>query len=203
MPARSRCCPERTRHLDFGAVAAVWGLPADLGVAAAVDQETARPPGLPLSPGTYLALAVLNRVVDPCSKRGFADWWRTTEVPRPSCRPVGSREAKGAARLLAGTPTVRDPVLLRTYRSGVQQAREQREHGHWVEDGVNGPMPGVGRCSACCHWASSSASVGWNSMAASAGRTGRRVAQIRVRRVLPMTTARRCCAAAWRGTSQP
>jgi transposase len=74
--------PERTRHLDFGAVAAVWGLLADLGVAAVIDQETARPPGLPLSPGAYLALAVLNRVVDPCSKRGFADWWRTTAADR-------------------------------------------------------------------------------------------------------------------------
>jgi hypothetical protein len=45
--------PERTRHLDFGAVAAAWGLLADLGVAAIIDEETgARPPGLPLSPGT-------------------------------------------------------------------------------------------------------------------------------------------------------
>ena len=75
--------PERTRHLDFGAVAAAWGLLADLGVAAIIDGETgARPPGLPLSPGTYLALAALNRVVDPCSKRGFADWWRTTAADR-------------------------------------------------------------------------------------------------------------------------
>jgi hypothetical protein len=75
--------PGRTRHLDFGAVAAAWGLLAGLGVAAIIDQETgAGPPGLPLSPGTYLALAALNRVVDPCSKRGFADWWRTTAADR-------------------------------------------------------------------------------------------------------------------------
>jgi transposase len=75
--------PERTRHLDFGAVAAAWGLLADLGVAAVIDEEAgARPAGLPLSPGTYLALAVLNRVVDPCSKRAFADWWRTTAADR-------------------------------------------------------------------------------------------------------------------------
>src|ERR1017187_1677213 len=75
--------PERARHLDFGAVAAVWGLLAGLGVAAVIDEETgARPPGLPLSPGTYLALAALNRVVDPCSKRAFADWWRTTAADR-------------------------------------------------------------------------------------------------------------------------
>src|SRR6266704_2272649 len=75
--------PERTRHLDFGAVAAAWGLLADLGVAAVIDAHAgARPPGLPLSPGTYLALAALNRVVDPCSKRAFADWWRTTAADR-------------------------------------------------------------------------------------------------------------------------
>ena len=30
------------------------------------------------SVGTYLALAALNRLVDPCSKSGFADWWKTT-----------------------------------------------------------------------------------------------------------------------------
>jgi transposase len=78
-----RMVPERTRHLDFGAVAAAWGLLGDLGVAAVIDEVTgAGPPGLPLSPGTYLALAVLNRVVDPCSKRGFADWWRTTAADR-------------------------------------------------------------------------------------------------------------------------
>ena len=75
--------PERTRHLDFGAVAAAWGLLADLGVAGIIDEACGgRPPGLPLSPGTYLALAALNRVVDPCSKRGLADWWRTTAADR-------------------------------------------------------------------------------------------------------------------------
>jgi transposase len=75
--------PERTRHLDFGAVAAAWGLLAGLGVAGIIDEACGgRPPGLPLSPGTYLALAALNRVVDPCSKRGFADWWRTTAADR-------------------------------------------------------------------------------------------------------------------------
>ena len=75
--------PERTRHLDFGAVAAAWGLLAGLGVAGIIDEACGgKPPGLPLSPGTYLALAALNRVADPCSKRGFADWWRTTAADR-------------------------------------------------------------------------------------------------------------------------
>ena len=78
-----RMVPERTRHLDFGAVAAAWGLLSDLGIAGIIDGETgAGPPGLPLPPGAYLALAALNRVVDPCSKRGFADWWRTTAADR-------------------------------------------------------------------------------------------------------------------------
>ena len=74
--------PERTRHLDFGAVAAAWGLLSDLGVAALIDAETPRPPGLPLSPGTYLALAVLNRVTDPCAKRAFAGWRRPNAADR-------------------------------------------------------------------------------------------------------------------------
>src|SRR5680860_549725 len=34
------------------------------------------------SVGTYLALATVNRIVDPCSKRAFADWWDTTAGPR-------------------------------------------------------------------------------------------------------------------------
>src|SRR6266516_4341821 len=78
-----RMLPERTRHLDFGAVAAAWGLLPDLCAAAIIDEVTGPgPSGLPLSPGTYLALAALNRVVDPCSKRGFGDWWRTTAADR-------------------------------------------------------------------------------------------------------------------------
>jgi transposase len=75
--------PERTRHLDFGAVATVWGLLADLDVASVIDAAAGpRPAGQPLSTGTYLVLAALNRLVDPCSKRGVADWWRTTAADR-------------------------------------------------------------------------------------------------------------------------
>jgi transposase len=78
-----RVLPQRSRHLDFGAVAAVWGLLADLGVAAIIDEAAGPgPSGLPLSAGTYLALAALNRVVDPCSKLRFAQWWRGTAADR-------------------------------------------------------------------------------------------------------------------------
>ena len=74
--------PARTRHKHFGAVAAAWGMLDDLGVAAIID-EVAGPgrPG-PLSPGTYLALAALNRLVAPCSKAAFADWWKTAAAAR-------------------------------------------------------------------------------------------------------------------------
>jgi transposase len=84
MQAREQAMlPERTRHLAFGDVAAVWGMLGKLGVAAIIDEVTgARPPGLALSAGSYLALAALNRVVAPCSKLAFADWWKTTAADR-------------------------------------------------------------------------------------------------------------------------
>ena len=75
--------PERTRHLAFGDVAAAWGLAVDLGVAGVIDQAAgARRADAGASAGTYLVLAALNRLVDPCSKRGFADWWKTTAADR-------------------------------------------------------------------------------------------------------------------------
>jgi transposase len=75
--------PERTRHLAFGDVAAAWGMLDELGAAAAIDEAAGpRPSGQPLSTGTYLALAALNRLVAPCSKAAFADWWKTTAADR-------------------------------------------------------------------------------------------------------------------------
>lgn len=75
--------PERTRHLAFGDVAAAWGMLEELGVAAVIDEAAGpRPAGQPLPTGTYLALAALNRLVAPCSKAAFADWWKTTAADR-------------------------------------------------------------------------------------------------------------------------
>jgi transposase len=83
--------PERTRHLAFGAVAAAWGMIQDLGVIAAIDAAAGpRPGGQPLPTGTYLALAALNRLVAPCSKSGFADWWKTTAADRFTRIPASS-----------------------------------------------------------------------------------------------------------------
>jgi hypothetical protein len=67
----------------FGDVAAAWGVLEELRVAAIVDEVAGpRPAGLPLSAGTYLALSALNRLVAPCSKAGFADWWKSTAADR-------------------------------------------------------------------------------------------------------------------------
>jgi transposase len=75
--------PDRTQHKEFGAVAAVWGLLEDLGVAAIIDEAAgARRSDAGASLGTYLALAALNRLAALCSKLAFADWWATTAAPR-------------------------------------------------------------------------------------------------------------------------
>ncbi len=92
--------PQRTRHLAFGDVAAVWGVLGRLGLVSIVDDVVgARRSDAGASVGTYLALATLNRVVAPCSKLGFADWWVTTAADRftkilPGCSIIagsGSR----------------------------------------------------------------------------------------------------------------
>jgi len=75
--------PERTRHLAFGDVAAVWTMLTRLDVIGIIDEVTGGTvPGMGASIGTYLALAALNRVVAPCSKAAFAGWWRTTAGDR-------------------------------------------------------------------------------------------------------------------------
>src|SRR5437899_5030500 len=58
--------PERTRHLAFGDVAAVWGLLQRLDVPGIIDAVVGpRRADAGASVGTYLALAALNRVVAP------------------------------------------------------------------------------------------------------------------------------------------
>ncbi len=75
--------PERARHLAFGDVAAAWGMLEELGVIGLIDEVAGpRPAAQPLSTGTYLALAALNRLVAPCPEAAFADWWKTTAAGR-------------------------------------------------------------------------------------------------------------------------
>jgi transposase len=74
--------PVRSQHRRFGDVAAVWSILDGLDVVGLVDDVVRRHAHAGASVGTYLALATLNRVVDPRSKRAFADWWATTAGPR-------------------------------------------------------------------------------------------------------------------------
>ncbi len=72
----------RTQHKSFGDLAAVWGVLQRLNIVGIIDTVVPRYPNAAASVGTYLALAAANRVVAPCSKLAFADWWATTAGPR-------------------------------------------------------------------------------------------------------------------------
>jgi transposase len=75
--------PDRTRHLAFGDLAAVWSMLEQLRVAEIIDEVVGSRRGdAQASAGTYIALATANRVVDPCSKRKFSDWWKKTAGDR-------------------------------------------------------------------------------------------------------------------------
>jgi transposase len=74
--------PVRTQHKSFGDVAAVWSVLERLDVAGVIDAVVSRRSDAAASVGTYIALATANRIVAPCSKLAFADWWATTAGPR-------------------------------------------------------------------------------------------------------------------------
>lgn len=74
--------PVRSQHKTFGDLAAVWSVIERIGVAEVIDAVAPRRADAAASVGTYLALACANRIVAPCSKLGFADWWATTAGPR-------------------------------------------------------------------------------------------------------------------------
>jgi transposase len=75
--------PDRSRHLAFGDLAGVWGMLDRLGVTEIIDEVVgSRRSDAAASAGTYIALATLNRVVAPCSKLAFAEWWETTAGDR-------------------------------------------------------------------------------------------------------------------------
>jgi len=74
--------PVRTQHKSFGDLAAVWSVLQRLDVAGVIDAALARRSDAVASVGTYIALATANRIVAPCSKLAFADWWDSTAGPR-------------------------------------------------------------------------------------------------------------------------
>jgi transposase len=74
--------PVRSQHKQFGDLAAVWSILTRLDVIGVIDEVSPRYPHAGASVGTYIALATANRIVAPCSKLAFADWWATTAGPR-------------------------------------------------------------------------------------------------------------------------
>ena len=55
-----------------------------------IDAVAPRRADAAASVGTYIALATANRIVAPCSKLAFADWWATTAGPRWVKTPAGA-----------------------------------------------------------------------------------------------------------------
>jgi transposase len=85
--------PARVQQRSFGAVAAVWSMITRLDVVGIVDDVAGeRRADAAASVGTYTALAVVNRVVAPCSKLALGDWWETTVGPRLVRQPKGATD---------------------------------------------------------------------------------------------------------------
>ncbi len=69
----------------------MWGMLERLGVAGIVDEAGGvRRADAQASVGIYIALAVANRLVDPCSKLAFAKWWAKTAGDRWVRLPAGA-----------------------------------------------------------------------------------------------------------------
>ena len=87
----SQVLPERTRHLGFGDLAVALSVLRRLKVKEIVDAVVGpRRDDVSASVGTYIELMVANRVVAPCSKLAFSDWWQTTAGDRFVKLPVAS-----------------------------------------------------------------------------------------------------------------
>jgi transposase len=82
--------PVRSQHKQFGDLAGVWSVLERLNVVEVVDEVAPRYGNAGASVGTYIALATANRVVAPCSKLAFADWWAGTAGPRWVRTPAGA-----------------------------------------------------------------------------------------------------------------
>ena len=83
MPGRPPCCPSGPATWRSG----TWPRPGASCRISAWPRSSTRSPGhagrtQARPAGTYLALAALNRLVAPCSKAAFADWWKTTAADR-------------------------------------------------------------------------------------------------------------------------
>jgi len=80
--------PDKSKHLEFGDLGAVWSVLSRLGIGKIIDDVIGAQRS-DTSAGTYLALTIANRVVAPRSKLGFADWWKKTSGDR-ICQTSGA-----------------------------------------------------------------------------------------------------------------
>ncbi len=117
--------PDRTRHLSFGDLAAVWSMLERLGVAEIVDDVVGRRRSdASASVGTYFALAVANRVAAPCSKLAFSDWWSTTAGDRVVKLPASALDHR---RFWEAMDAVSDGQLVEIERRVVARMVESFE----------------------------------------------------------------------------
>lgn len=80
-----------TEHRKFGDVAAAWTMLQRLNAIGVIDSVAGDAPvSGGVSVGAYLALAALNRICDPRSKRAFARWWQATALGRITKIPLGA-----------------------------------------------------------------------------------------------------------------
>jgi transposase len=78
---RQALVPKEVTLAEFGASAALWDVAQKLRLIETVDRHVSkRDQGL--SVGQYIALAALNRAIEPCSKAGLADWHNRSIVSR-------------------------------------------------------------------------------------------------------------------------
>ena len=85
--------PTGSEHRSFGDLAAVWSVLDRLGVISIIDEVLGeRRSDTQVSVGTYIALATLNRVVAPCSKLAFSEWWASTAGDRLVRLSVAARD---------------------------------------------------------------------------------------------------------------
>jgi len=78
---RHALAPREVNLAEFGASAALWDMAQKLRLVETVDRHVPkRDQGV--SVGQYLALAGLNRAVEPCSKAALADWYGRSVVAR-------------------------------------------------------------------------------------------------------------------------
>jgi transposase len=85
--------PARVQSRSFGALAAVWSVIERIDIVGIIDDVVGpRRADAAASVGTYIAMAIANRVVAPCSKLAFSDWWETTIGPRLVKLPAGATD---------------------------------------------------------------------------------------------------------------